>query len=79
MLELGRVDAWFTGVPEGLYLWPKSNNRLQMSPVLASTDLYLACSKDCDAQLQEDLRKAVAALSAEGMIQRIQETYQPER
>ncbi|CAN7148310.1 transporter substrate-binding domain-containing protein [Pseudomonas sp. LjRoot71] len=79
MLELVRVDAWFTGVPEGLYLWPKSNNRLQMSPVLASTDLYLACSKDCDAQLQEDLRKAVAALSAEGMIQRIQETYQPER
>ena len=30
-------------------------------------------------QLQEDLRKAVAALRAEGMIQRIQDAYQPER
>ena len=79
MLELGRVDAWFTGVPEGLYLWPKSDNRLQMSPVMASTDLYLACSKACDAVLQENLRKAVDALRAEGMIQRIQDAYQPAR
>ncbi|WP_394236858.1 substrate-binding periplasmic protein [Pseudomonas anguilliseptica] len=77
MLELWRVDAWFTGVPEGLYLWPQSDNRLQMSPVLASTDLYLACSRDCDVQLQEDLRKAVDALRAEGMIQRIQDAYRP--
>ncbi|PTS86520.1 amino acid ABC transporter substrate-binding protein [Pseudomonas sp. HMWF032] len=79
MLELKRVDAWFAGVPEGLYQWHKSDNRLQMSPVLDSTDLYLACSKDCDAQLQENLRKAVEGLRAEGMIQRIQDTYRPER
>ncbi len=79
MLELGRVDAWFTGVPEGLYLWPQSDNRLRMSPVLASTDLYLACSKECDAELQENLRKAVDSLRDEGMIQRIQDAYRPVR
>lgn len=78
MLELGRVDAWFTGVPEGLYLWPKSNNRLQMSPVMTRSDMYLACSKRCDAKLLEDLRSAVEALRAEGTIQRMLETYRPE-
>ncbi|MBU2253510.1 MAG: ABC transporter substrate-binding protein [Gammaproteobacteria bacterium] len=79
MLELGRVDAWFTGVPEGLYQWPKSDNSLQMSPIMDSTDMYLACSKYCDAELQENLRSAVEALRAEGTIQRMLETYQPER
>ncbi|MFI8382434.1 substrate-binding periplasmic protein [Pseudomonas sp. NPDC079086] len=79
MLELGRVDAWFTGVPEGLYQWPKSDNSLQMSPIMESTDMYLACSKHCDAELQENLRRAVEALRAEGTIQRMLETYQPER
>lgn len=79
MLELGRVDAWFTGAPEGLYQWPKSGNSLQMSPIMDSTDMYLACSKYCDAELQENLRSAVEALRAEGTIQRMLETYQPER
>jgi len=44
-----------------------------------STDMYLACSKYCDAELQENLRSAVEALRAEGTIQRMLETYQPER
>lgn len=78
MLELGRVDAWFAGIPEGLYLWPKSSNSLQMSPVMASSDIYLACSKHCDAELQENLRKAVEALRAEGTLQQMLEAYQPE-
>jgi polar amino acid transport system substrate-binding protein len=75
MLELGRVDAWFTGVPEGLYLWPKSDNRLQMSPVMASSDIYLACSKRCDPELQEKLRNAVEALRAEGTLQQMLNAY----
>lgn len=79
MLELGRVDAWFTGVPEGLYLWPKSDNRLQMSPAMASTDLYLACSKNCDADLVERLRNSVESLQAEGTVKRIQDAYMPQR
>ena len=79
MLELGRVDAWFTGVEEGLYLWPQSNRKLKMSPSLSNADLYLACSKNCDAELVTKLRNAVETLRAEGTIQRIQERYRPER
>jgi len=78
MLELGRVDAWFTGIPEGLYLWPKSNNNLQMSPPLARTDLYLACSKACDAALVNKLRQAVEALRANGTARRMQKAYLPQ-
>lgn len=78
LLELGRVDAWFTGVPEGLYLWPKGSNRLQMGPSLTSTDLYLACSKRCDATLVEALRSAVETLHAEGTLKRIQDAYLPQ-
>nr|WP_256679235.1 transporter substrate-binding domain-containing protein [Pseudomonas sp. AOB-7] len=79
LLERGRIDAWFTGVPEALYIWPQHSKReLQMSPALASTDLYLACSRDCDAQLVENLRAAVQSLHDEGISQRLIEAYRPE-
>lgn len=79
LLERGRIDAWFTGVPEALYLWPQqSAHKLRMSPVLTSTDLYLACSKDCDAQLVENLRTAVQSLHDEGISRRLIEVYLPE-
>ncbi len=78
MLELGRIDAWFTGVPEGLYsqLEP-SAPRLQMSTPLASTPLYLACSLDCDAALVSSLRAAVESLQADGTAQRMRSAYEP--
>ncbi|WP_236209640.1 substrate-binding periplasmic protein [Pseudomonas tohonis] len=76
LLEMGRIDAWFTGVPEALYIWPKvSHQRLRMSPPLAATDLYLACSLACDPQLVDDLRKAIDALRADGSLRRIQARY----
>ncbi|SER06860.1 polar amino acid transport system substrate-binding protein [Pseudomonas cuatrocienegasensis] len=80
MLELGRVDAWFTGVPEGLYgqLAPDAPV-LQMSAPLASTPLYLACSLDCDPALVKRLREAVESLLAEGTAQRMGEAYLPSR
>ncbi|WP_285962007.1 substrate-binding periplasmic protein [Pseudomonas tohonis] len=76
LLEMGRIDAWFTGVPEGLYIWPRvSHQRLRMSPPLAATDLYLACSLACDPQLVDDLRTAIDALRADGSLKRIQARY----
>lgn len=80
LLTLGRIDAWFTGVPEALYIWEGSEHRrqpLRRSPVLASTDLYLGCSKTCDAQLVEQLRAAIAELEREGISQRLREAYMP--
>ncbi|MGA6104667.1 transporter substrate-binding domain-containing protein [Pseudomonas solani] len=76
LLEMGRIDAWFTGVPEALYIWPKvSHQRLRMSPPLAATDLYLACSLACNPQLVDDLRKAIEALRTDGSLKRIQARY----
>jgi polar amino acid transport system substrate-binding protein len=75
MLELGRVDAWFTGVPEGLYQWPGRKNVLRMSPVMSSVDLYLACSRRCDSVIVEELRQSVESLRREGVAQSIQDAY----
>ena len=81
LLERGRIDAWFTGIPEALYIWDRYAERqqaLRMSPTLASTDLYLACSKLCDPQLVEQLRAALADLETRGVSQRLRQAYLPE-
>jgi polar amino acid transport system substrate-binding protein len=76
MLLLGRVDAWFNGVPETRYFWPQVSDRpLVMSPALMKSDLYLACSKVCDPKMVEGLRAAVEALRADGTIKRITDAY----
>lgn len=78
LLLMGRIDAWFNGVPESRYIWPKvSKRKLLMSPVGSSADLYLACSRQCSAKLVEDLRGAVEALRKEGEIERIHGIYLP--
>lgn len=80
LLSLGRIDAWFTGVPEALYIWESSAYReqnLRRSPPLASTGLYLGCSKDCDAQLVEQLRTAIRELEQSGISQRLRQAYLP--
>jgi polar amino acid transport system substrate-binding protein len=46
-----------------------------MSPVMSSVDLYLACSKQCSAQLVQDLRAAVETLRDDGTLARIQKRY----
>lgn len=80
LLVLGRIDAWFTGVPEALYIWENSIYReqnLRRSPTLASTGLYLSCSKDCDEQLVEQLRDAIRALEQEGVSHLLRQAYLP--
>ncbi|VXC63375.1 conserved hypothetical protein [Pseudomonas sp. 8Z] len=81
LLERGRIDAWFTGIPEALYIWNKSSQqrqKLRRSPALASTDLYLACSKTCDPQLVTQLRAAVEQLESDGISQRLRAAYLPD-
>lgn len=76
MLLKGRVDAWFNGVPETLYIWKQISDRpLLMSKALMTADLYLACSKDCDPQMIEKLKAAVDTLQSNGTIQRVQHEY----
>lgn len=76
MLLMGRIDAWFNGVPESQYIWPKvSKRKLLMSSVNSSADLYLACSKQCSPQMVQDLREAVEALRADGELKRIHDVY----
>ncbi|KAF0866588.1 ABC transporter substrate-binding protein [Pseudomonas sp. LD120] len=76
LLLMGRVDAWFNGIPETQNIWRKvSNQPLQVSPPLMRTDLYLACSKRCNAVLVRKLRAAVAALRKDGTLERIKNAY----
>lgn len=76
MLLKGRIDAWFNGVPESQYIWPKvSEQKLLMSPVMSKVDLYLACSKQCSAQLVQDLREAIETLRSDGTVARVQGSY----
>ncbi|WP_454188799.1 substrate-binding periplasmic protein [Pseudomonas sp. ADAK2 TE3594] len=76
MLLKGRIDAWFNGVPESQYIWPKmSERKLFMSPVMSRAELYLACSRLCSEQLVQDLRKAVKTLRDDGSLARIQQSY----
>ncbi len=78
MLLMGRIDAWFNGVPESRYIWPKvSKRKLLMSPVNSHADLYLACSKQCSAKMVEALRDAVEALREDGTIDRVHDLYLP--
>ncbi|MCG6576062.1 amino acid ABC transporter substrate-binding protein [Pseudomonas sp. AF32] len=78
MLLMGRIDAWFNGVPESRYIWPKVSERpLLMSPVGSNADLYLACSKQCAPKMVQDLREAVEALRQDGTFERIQALYLP--
>ncbi|MBL0841442.1 transporter substrate-binding domain-containing protein [Pseudomonas mediterranea] len=76
MLLMGRIDAWFNGVPESRYIWPKvSQRKLLMSPVNSHADLYLACSKQCSAQMVEALREAVETLRKDGTFERVRDRY----
>ena len=79
MLLMGRIDAWFNGVPESRYIWPNvSKRKLLMSTVGSHADLYLACSKHCSPKMVEDLREAVEALHKDGSVKRIHDLYLPE-
>ncbi|UVM14081.1 substrate-binding periplasmic protein [Pseudomonas protegens] len=76
LLLMGRVDAWFNGIPETQSIWRKvSTQPLQVSPVFMSTDLYLACSRNCNATLVRKLRAAVEGLRKDGTLERMRKSY----
>jgi len=76
LLELKRIDAWFTTVPEGQFAWNRNTrDPLLMSPEMATTEMYLACSKTCDATVIKRMRAAIAKLRANGGVERIRERY----
>jgi len=78
MLLMGRIDAWFNGVPESRYIWSKvSERKLLMSSVGSSADVYLACSKKCSAKMVRDLSQAVEAMRRDGTFSRIEAIYLP--
>lgn len=76
MLLKGRVDAWFNGIPETDYFWRQVSDRpLVMSRVLMTSDIYLACSKDCNPQMVERLQAAIEKLQSNGAAQKIEAGY----
>lgn len=76
MLLLGRIDAWFNGISETRYIWRQVSTRpLRASPVLMTTDVYLACSKQCDEVMAQRFKSAIEALRRDGTIQRIANAY----
>jgi polar amino acid transport system substrate-binding protein len=80
LLLLGRVDAWFNGIPETRTIWPQVSSRpLLMSPEMMHTELYLACSKVCDAQLVERLSEAVRRLREDGTVAKVLGEYVPDQ
>lgn len=76
MLLLGRIDAWFNGISETRYIWRQVSTRtLLRSPVLMTTDVYLACSKICDATMVHRFREAIDSLRTDGTIKRVANAY----
>ncbi|MGE7955867.1 substrate-binding periplasmic protein [Pseudomonas sp. NPDC089530] len=76
LLLKGRVDAWFNGVQESTYIWNRVSKRtLLMSPPLVSHDLYLACSKVCDADLVAKMAKSIEAMRNDGYIDKVKSRY----
>lgn len=76
MLEMGRLDAWFNGIPEARYFWGKvGKHELRSSPPMAGNDLYLACSLECDPELVDRLRRRLQQMQASGEVARIQARY----
>ncbi|KAA5841713.1 amino acid ABC transporter substrate-binding protein [Pseudomonas chlororaphis] len=76
LLLKGRVDAWFNGVQESRYIWKRVSSRpLLMSPPMVSHELYLACSKVCDAEVVIHVAKAIEAMRRDGYIEKVKDRY----
>ncbi|MGN7738497.1 substrate-binding periplasmic protein [Pseudomonas sp. 22526] len=76
LLLKGRVDAWFNGVQESRYIWQRVSSRpLLMSPPMVSHELYLACSKVCDAEVVTDVAKTIEAMRRDGYIEKVKDRY----
>jgi len=77
MLLAGRVDAWFNLIPESETLLRQVGGtaRVQAGERLASSDLYLACSLQCDPALVQKLTAALVAMRADGSTRRLLQRY----
>ncbi|QQZ39381.1 transporter substrate-binding domain-containing protein [Pseudomonas sp. SK3(2021)] len=76
LLLKGRVDAWFNGVQESRYIWKRVSSRpLLMSPPMVSHELYLACSKVCNADIVTHVAKAIEAMRRDGYIEKVKDRY----
>jgi polar amino acid transport system substrate-binding protein len=76
LLKVGRVDAFFDAIPEGLKAlidWPPSAFRV--GHPLAVTQQFLACSKKCNPQTVAALKKTISQMRRDGTIKRIQMRY----
>jgi polar amino acid transport system substrate-binding protein len=79
MLLAGRVDAWFNLVPESETLL----NQISAAGVVsghpvASSDLYLACARTCNAGLVRKIEAALAAMKADGTTRKLMKRYAAE-
>lgn len=79
MLLAGRVDGWFNLVPESETLLNQIGAAGVVSgrPV-ASSDLYLACSRSCNRANVRKLEAAIAAMRADGTMRKLMKRYAAE-
>lgn len=70
-------DAWFNGTPETLWRWKQAGRTetLVVGKAIDANDIYLACSLKCSPRIVERLQAAVAALEADGTLQRVMDKY----
>lgn len=74
LVRRGRVDAWFTTVPEGRYRWDEQP-ALAMGSPLSGNDMYIGCSAHCDPELVQGLRSAMTQMRSDGSLQQIIQRY----
>ena len=74
----GRVDALYRPVIEVKWLArgdPEAKRLVYGAPMQA-TEQYIACSRDCDPIIVSSLREALAAMKADGTIEKILKCYE---
>ncbi len=77
MLMLRRVDAWYGPVRQFRAWQPEVDpqHRVQVGAALGTTYNYLACSRNCDPELQSRLADAIAQLNRDGTARAIEARY----
>lgn len=79
MLLAGRVDAWFNLIPESeMLLHQVGASGVARGKELGTSDLYLACSVQCDPDKVRKLAAALAAMKADGTSARLMAKYAAE-
>ena len=77
MLEIGRVDTWFTPKDMADWVW-KLNPNLDLphfSPPLSRHNLYIVTSKKLNPTIAFSFRKNIRQMQQDGSIKKIIERY----